>query len=145
MKEVEKRSECPISRALDVFGDKWTLLIIRDIVFKEFRFYNEFLETGEGIATNVLSNRLKKLERNGFLESKKYELQRTKKIYRLTNLGIDLIPVLVELLVWGLKYDDTLVLPEDRARAFERIGDNKEGFIEELTESVRSFDAENYC
>lgn len=145
MIDIKKRSECPISRALDVFGDKWTLLIIRDIVFKGFRFYNEFLETGEGIATNVLSDRLKKLEKYGFLESKKYELQKTKKVYKVTELGIDLIPVLVELLAWGFKYDDTLILPKEKIGVFEKIWEDKEAFIEEITESVRKFDATNYC
>lgn len=145
MKDVQKRSECPVSKALDVFGDKWTLLIIRDIVFKGFRFYNEFLETGEGIATNVLSDRLKKLVQSGFLESKKYELQKTKKVYRLTELGIDLIPVLVELLVWGFKYDDTLDLPKEKISVFEKIWEDKEAFIAEITASVRKYDATNYC
>jgi DNA-binding HxlR family transcriptional regulator len=150
MKKYEKRSECPISRALDILGDKWTLLIIRDIVFKGFRFYNEFLETGEGIATNILSDRLKMLESKGFLISKKYELQKTKKVYTLTEEGIGLIPILLEMLVWGNKFDDTLFLLDEEGKGMmegmiQRIENDREAFLQELIASVRSFDAKNYC
>ena len=144
MISTEKRLECPISKALDVFGDKWTLLIIHDIVFKGFQFYNEFLETGEGIATNVLSDRLKSWRQTVFYKVKKYKLQKTKKVYQLTEVGIDLIPVLVELLAWGLKYDTTLDLLLEKT-AFEKISEDIQAFIAELEESVRDFGAKNYC
>ena len=149
MKKYEKRSECPVSRTLDILGDKWTLLIIRDIVFKGFRFYNEFLETGEGIATNILSDRLKMLELKGFLISKRYELQRTKKVYTLTEEGIGLIPILLEMLVWGHHFDNTLLIPGERVgmmdEMIQRIKKDRDGFLQELIASVRSFDAKNYC
>ncbi|MDO5968556.1 helix-turn-helix domain-containing protein [Flavivirga aquimarina] len=149
MKKNEKRSECPISRALDILGDKWTLLIIRDIVFRGFRFYNEFLEGGEGIATNILSDRLKILESNGFLVSKKYELQKTRKIYTLTENGIGLIPILLEMLVWGFNFDDSLIIPNQKAdmmnEIIKRVKTDRDGFLKEIIASVRSFDAKNYC
>ena len=145
MKELKKRSECPISLSLDLFGDRWSLLIIRDIVFKGYHFYNEFLESGEGIATNVLSDRLKKLELNGFLTSKKYELQKTKKVYQLTEKGIGLIPILLEMMAWGFSNDDTLLIPDDRKNIVDRIWNDKNGLLEEIVASVRSFNSKNFC
>ena len=107
------RSDCPISYALDFFGDKWTFLIIRDLALEDKRFYSDFLNSKEGIATNILSDRLKKLENNGVIESKVYEKLRTKKVYSLTEKGKDLVPVLIEMLLWSAKYDDTLAIPPD--------------------------------
>ncbi len=145
MKENKKRSECPISRSLDLFGDKWSLLIIRDIAFKGFRFYNEFLDSGEGIATNMLSDRLKKLELNGFIISKKYKELKTKKVYQLTEEGIGLIPILVEMMAWGFKNDDTLLIPDDEVGIVDRIWNDREAFLEEVITSLRNFDSKNYC
>ncbi|GAA3635980.1 winged helix-turn-helix transcriptional regulator [Flavivirga jejuensis] len=149
MKKNVKRSECPISRALDILGDKWTLLIVRDIVFRGFRFYNEFLEGGEGIATNILSDRLKILESNGFLVSKKYELQKTRKVYTLTENGIGLIPILLEMLIWGFNFDDSLIIPNQKAEMMneiiKRVKTDKDEFLREIVASVKSFDAKNYC
>lgn len=142
MRKIAKRSECPISCALDLFGDKWTLLIIRDIAFKGYRFYNEFLETGEGIATNVLSDRLKMLEANGFLISKKYEKNKTKKIYRLSENGIGLIPIVLEMLLWGIKYDDSLMIAPGIA---DRIQNDRENLLEEIVTSLNNFDNHNFC
>ncbi len=144
MKVVTQRSECPISKSLDIFGDKWTLLIIRDIVFNGYRFYNEFLNSEEKIATNILSDRLKKLESNGILKSEKYELNKTKKVYKLTDAGIELIPILVDLLAWGYKYDPTLLSREERIFAFNTIKENRTGFIEGVIAAVKNFDANNY-
>jgi len=139
---IKKRSECPISRALDLFGDKWTLLIIRDVVFKGYRFYNEFLASDEGIATNVLADRLKKLEANGFLSSQKYEQHKRKKVYRLTELGIGLIPIILEMLVWGIKYDDSLMIAPGVA---DRIQNDRENLLEEIITSLRNLDDKNFC
>ncbi|WP_298892366.1 helix-turn-helix domain-containing protein [uncultured Psychroserpens sp.] len=145
MKILEKRSECPISLSLDLFGDKWSLLIIRDLVFKGYHFYNEFLDSGEGIATNVLSDRLKKLEHHGFITSEKYHLQKTKKLYQLTEKGIELIPIIVEMMAWGFKNDDTIFIPEESTAIVDRIRNDKESFINEVTTSVRNFDSKNFC
>jgi len=115
MKKIELRSDCPISYALDFFGDKWTLLIIRDLMFEGKKFYKDFLNSKEGIATNVLSNRLKKLQQNGIIESRVYEKLRTQKVYSLTQKGKDLIPVLVEIMVWSAQYggDCNLALTDE--------------------------------
>ena len=106
MRKISKRSDCPISYTLDFFGDKWIFLIMRDIALNGKKFYNEFLVAGEGIATNVLSDRLKMLVSRGFITSQTYDKLKTKKEYRLTEKGKDLIPILIEMIIWGAKYDD---------------------------------------
>ncbi len=128
-----KRSDCPISYALDFFGDKWTFLIIRDLVFDGKKFYSDFLNSKEGIATNILSDRLKKLEHNGIIESKVYEKLKTKKEYSLTPKGKDLVPVLVEVILWSAKHDDSLAVPQefiDKAKA------GKEEMIARITDRI---------
>jgi len=107
------RSDCPVSYALDFFGDKWTFLIVRDLAFEGKRFYKDFINSKEGMATNILADRLKKLESNGFIESRVFEQLKTKKEYRLTEKGKDLIPVLLEMMVWSVKHQDGLAVPED--------------------------------
>jgi len=111
------RSDCPVSYALDFLGDKWTFLVIRDLIEGK-TFYKDFLSSKEGIATNILSDRLKKLEQNGMVESKVYEKRKTQKEYALTEKGKDLIPALVELMVWSGKHGENLaVTPEFMAKA----------------------------
>ena len=113
MKKIEKRSDCPISYALDFIGDKWSLLIIRDMVFDHKQFYKEFQQSKEGIATNILSDRLKRLEAIGIIESRVNEKLRTQKVYSLTQKGKDLIPVLVEIILWSAKYEDGLAVSDE--------------------------------
>ena len=115
MEKQKRRSDCPISLSLDIFGDKWTFLIIRDLVFDGKRFYSDFLNSKEGIATNILSDRLKKLEQNGIIISRKYEKLKTKKEYILTEKGKHLVPVLVEMILWSARYHTDLAVPPDFA------------------------------
>ena len=112
MKKSIPRSDCPISFALDFLGDKWSLLVIRDLIFDGKKFYKEFLQSKEGIATNILSDRLKRLESAGIITSKVYEKLKTQKEYTLTSKGIDLIPVLIEIIIWSAKYQDGLAVTE---------------------------------
>jgi DNA-binding HxlR family transcriptional regulator len=113
MEKAELRSDCPINYALEYLGDKWTLLIIRDLIFEGKQFYKEFLTSKEGIATNILSDRLKKLEAQHIITSKVYEKQRTQKIYRLTQKGRDLIPLLVEAIIWSARYKEGLNVSDE--------------------------------
>ena len=113
MKKIKKRSDCPVSYAMDLFGDKWSLLIIRDLMFYDKKFFKEFRASKEKIASNILSDRIKKLEFAGVIVSKVYEKHRSQKVYSLTQKGIDLIPVLVEIMVWSAKYDNELAITED--------------------------------
>jgi DNA-binding HxlR family transcriptional regulator len=90
-----------------MFGDRWSLLIIRDLMVRGFRTFKEFQKSGEGIATNVLADRLRRLEATGIIISEPDETDGRKVNYRLTEKGIDLAPVLLELLVWGARHEDT--------------------------------------
>ena len=127
------RSDCPISYALDFFGDKWTLLIIRDMIFDGKRFYKDFLDSKEGMATNILSDRLKKLESNGIIESRVYEQLKTRKEYSLTDKGKDLIPVLVEMMAWSAKFQDDLALPKGFP---EKVRTDREAVIAKILSSL---------
>lgn len=105
-KQIQFRSECPISTALDIFGDKWSLLIIRDLMFNEKKTYGDFLTSEEGIATNILAGRLAMLEASGVISRHNHPDSKAKVLYKLTPKGIDLIPVLVEVIIWSEKYYD---------------------------------------
>ena len=102
-----RRSGCPISIALELLGDTWSLLIVRDLMFKGRHTYNEFLTAGEGIATNILADRLRRLERAGIVEKRSDPSDGRRAKYRLTAKGVDLAPVLVDLVVWSATHEDT--------------------------------------
>ena len=108
------RSDCPISSALDHLGDRWSLLIIRDIAFSGKRSYSALLESPEGIATNILSNRLNCLEKSKVIEKKRDPEDGRRQIYSLTKSGLDLLPILVEMIVWSATHNpEHLSIPED--------------------------------
>jgi DNA-binding HxlR family transcriptional regulator len=98
---VEKRSDCPISCTMDLIGDKWSLLIIRDMLYLGKSTYNEFLSSNEGISTNILNDRLVKLTELGFIT---YTGKAKRKKYALTKMGQDLKPVLEATAVFGIKH-----------------------------------------
>lgn len=129
MKQPARRSDCPINFALELFGDRWTLLIIRDLAFKGKRFYGEFLQSEEGIATNILSDRLSTLEKNGIVRTSADPAHKQKKIYQLTQKGIDLMPVLVEIIVWSARHDKNTATDKNFLRAAKK---DKEGLIAEI-------------
>ena len=100
-----RRSDCPINFALETFGDTWSLLIIRDIVYFGKQTYGEFLASEEGIATNILANRLARLEQQGILTKLPHPTDVRKERYVLTEKGLDLIPVLAEIANWSAEHD----------------------------------------
>src|SRR5687768_8557350 len=100
MARLKRRSNCPISFALDIFGDKWTLLIIRDLIFKDKRYFGEFSKSEEKIASNILTDRLCTLELSGIITKKSDPNNGSKFIYTLSKKGIDLLPVLIEIILW---------------------------------------------
>ena len=104
---AKRRSGCPVSISLETLGDRWSLLIIRDLMVRGLRTFNDFLRSGEGIATNVLADRLRKLEATGIITAEAEEMDRRRLNYRLTGKGIDLAPVLLELLIWGARHEQT--------------------------------------
>src|SRR5262245_57119149 len=101
------RSDCPISIALDLIGDRWTLLVVRDLMFKGRHEYGEFLEAEESIATNVLADRLRKLTEHGIVAKSPAPDDARKSRYHLTDKGIGLAPILVEMIVWAARHERT--------------------------------------
>lgn len=102
-----RRSGCPISLALELFGDPWTLLIVRDVMFKARRTFREFQDAGEGMASNILADRLGRLEQAGILSSEPDPTDARRVLYGLTPKGADLAPVLVELVLWSARHEET--------------------------------------
>src|SRR5438552_18209446 len=109
----KSRSHCPIHFALDVFGDAWSLLVVRDLMFKQKSSYRDFLEGGEGISTNILADRLARLEEAGILSKEKIHTAAARTHYRLTDKGLDLMPMLLEMIAWSARYDPKTAAPEE--------------------------------
>jgi DNA-binding HxlR family transcriptional regulator len=101
------RSECPLNASVEMLGDRWSLLIIRDIMLRGFRTYKEFMENYEGIATNILADRLRKLMGYKIITAEADPSDGRKLIYSLTEKGIDLAPVLTEMVLWAAAHEDT--------------------------------------
>jgi DNA-binding HxlR family transcriptional regulator len=96
-----------VSLSLEVFGDRWSLLIVRDLMVRGFRTYYDFQNSGEGIATSILADRLRRLVASGIVETEPDPNDRRRMNYRLTEKGIDLAPVMLDLLIWGAQHEDT--------------------------------------
>lgn len=111
------RSNCPINFILETFGDKWTLLVIRDLMFHGKRYYGEFLDSDERISTNILADRLQRLERDGVINKQPDPDNRSRAIYRLTQKGKDLLPVMLEITAWSGKHDSKTNAPRALIRA----------------------------
>ncbi|HYC72311.1 MAG TPA: helix-turn-helix domain-containing protein [Opitutaceae bacterium] len=107
-----RRSDCPIANALDLLGDRWSLLIVRDLTFRGFREFGQFLAADEGISTNILAERLERLCCAGLLVRTNHPSDGKKYRYLLTEKGMDLIPVLIQLALWGAKYTPDHAAPE---------------------------------
>ncbi len=103
----KRRSGCPLNASVEMLGDRWSLLIIRDMMVRGFRTFKEFLKSGEGIATNILADRLRKLEAYGVITTERDPSDGRKLIYSLTAKGIDLAPVLTEMVLWAAAHEDT--------------------------------------
>ncbi|MFL5589876.1 MAG: winged helix-turn-helix transcriptional regulator [Ktedonobacteraceae bacterium] len=131
----QRRSDCPINFALEMFGDMWSLLIIRDIVYFGKKTYGEFLASEEGIATNILANRLALLEQQGLLVKKPSTTDKRKEEYVLTETGLDLIPVLVEMANWSAEHDPDTAAP---AAWIALMKADREKMIRLIRETVQS-------
>lgn len=115
-----------------MLGDRWSLLIIRDMMLRNFQTYKEFLECYEGIATNILADRLRRLVEYGIIEMKRDEMDGRKVIYRLTRKGIDLAPVLTEMVLWAAAHEET-----GNEALVKRMRDDKEKFLAGIRERWR--------
>lgn len=126
MLKSKKRSDCPVSCSLDIWGDKWSLLIIRDLMDAKECTYGDFLKSPEGIATNILAARLQNLEENKLIEKLEHPDSKAKVLYKLTRKGIDLVPVMIEISLWAEKY---FSISEDRKAMLKEVKKDKAGFI----------------
>jgi DNA-binding HxlR family transcriptional regulator len=112
----DHRSGCVINRTVEIFGDQWSLLVIRDIIFMNRRHFREILtKSEEGIASNILADRLQRLVQQGIIVKSQDASHKQKAIYSLTESGIELLPLLMEIVAWGLK-----CLPAARLRGLAR-------------------------
>jgi len=102
-----RRSGCPLNASVEMLGDRWSLLIVRDMMVRGFRTYKEFLGSHEKIATNILADRLRRLEAYGIIAAQPDPGDGRKSIYSLTQKGIDLAPVLTEMVLWAAAHEDT--------------------------------------
>ena len=133
MDKTKKRSDCPVSSSLDIWGDKWSLLIIRDLMFAKECTYGDFLKAPEGIATNILASRLQALEENEIIEKLAHPGSKAKVLYRLTRKGIDLLPVMIEINLWAEKY---FPIPADRKAMLKEVKKDKSAFIKSMTKEL---------
>ena len=125
----KRRSSCPVTFALDRVGDKWSLLIVRDLMFRGRKTYGEFIESGEGIATNVLADRLKCLETEGIIEKVRDPENKRRYLYSLTEKGFDLTPVLLEMIRWSALHDADTGAPKE---FLDMIENDLEGLIKKV-------------
>ena len=110
-----KRSICPVACTLDILGDKWTLLVVRDLILGK-KTYSEFQSSQEAIPTNILAERLKRLQAQGVVTKQQYQDKPVRYEYHLTDKGRDLRPVLLAMVKWGNQYIEGTLTPEDIRR-----------------------------
>jgi DNA-binding HxlR family transcriptional regulator len=125
----KRQSGCPIAFGLDTFGDRWSLLVIREMMLRGKKTYGEFLEADEGISTNILADRLKHLESEGVIEKVRDSDNQRSFIYTLTDKGRDLAPIMLEIVSWSGKYDQR---PVALRGVLEKIEADREGFEAEI-------------
>ena len=135
VKRIDNKSHCPVNFALEAFGDSWSLLIVRDIVFWGKKTYGEFLDSAEHISTNILANRLAHLEQKGIIEKKPHPTDGRKEIYSLTERGLDLIPILLEMSGWSARNDPASVAPQDFVA---KVYGNREKMFKIIRDTVRA-------
>jgi DNA-binding HxlR family transcriptional regulator len=134
MKSFKKRSDCPVSCSLDIWGDKWSLLIIRDLMYTKGCTYGDFLKSPEGIATNILASRLQALEENGLIIKLDHPESKAKVLYKLSQKGVDLLPIMLEINLWAEKY---LTIPEDRKIMLEEVKKDKVEYISKTINELK--------
>ncbi len=132
----KRRSGCPVSNSLEVLGDRWSLLIIRDLMIRGFRTFKQFAESGESIATNVLADRLRRLKAAGIIRTKVDRSDGRKITYQLTEKGIDLAPLLLELLLWGARHESR----GGSCGEIEQMAQNREWILSEVRKRWREDD-----
>lgn len=133
--QPNRRSDCPISFGLDLFGDKWTLLILRDLLLRGKSKFGEFLGSEERIASNILTDRLARLEHSGLITKAEDESDRRQSLYHATKRGMDLLPVLVELAYWGASHDPKTGAPKEFVKAYRL---DRSGLLKKLKAEIKA-------
>ena len=128
---MPSRSNCPISHLLDIVGDKWSLLILRDLIFFDKKSYSELQNSDEKIATNILSNRLELLEQSKLITKQADKKDKRKKVYELTKAGVDMLPILLEMILWTSKHEPSKDIPQ---QLIDNLEVDREAVIKELTQ-----------
>jgi DNA-binding HxlR family transcriptional regulator len=134
-----RQSGCPVAYGLDVFGDKWTLVVVRDMIFLGKRRFNEFLASPEKMASNILADRLKRLEEECVVTKRHDPENESKFIYELTPKGKELIPLILEVLLWGSKYAPNSNAPAELVRWVKKDRDGVTKAILECLKKNESF------
>ena len=134
---IYEPSQCPIRFGLGVFGDRWSLLIIRDMMFHGSTRFQDFLRADEGISTNVLSDRLSRLEAQQIISRQKDPTNGRQVLYDLTDKGKDLLPVMLAIFGWAEKYDPETMIPSETG---ERIRTDLLGVRDELLAAMEHSD-----
>lgn len=132
--ESDWRSHCPLNIALEVFGDRWTLLILRDLIFKRLTTFKQFSDSGEGIATNILADRLRMLQEHHIIVGARSPEDARIICYRPTNKGLDLLPVMIEMILWADHYEETAA-PD---KLIQRIQQDRDRYIQEVRSQFES-------
>jgi len=140
VKNRDCRSGCPITNALEVVGDRWTLIIIRDMMFLGRHEFHEFLNAEEGISTNILVNRLKRLQEVGIVKSIPHPKQKTRKYFYLTQKGKDLMPLMMEMAGWAAAYLKNVQIPKPILR---KMRSDVRGFMKETLERVVAWERDH--
>jgi DNA-binding HxlR family transcriptional regulator len=120
-----------------VWGDKWSLLIVRDLMALRQCTYGDFLKSDEKIATNILASRLLMLEENGIISKQNHPESKAKVLYKLTEKGIDLLPLLIEINLWSEKYSESHEIPESQKMILNEVKKDKFGFIDKSIETLK--------
>jgi DNA-binding HxlR family transcriptional regulator len=140
MTNVASRSPCVIGNLLDIVGDRWTLLLVRDLLFFGKHEYKDFLSSPEGIATNILSDRLKRLLSSGIIEESLHPTNKSRKLYYLTAKGKALLPILIEMLRWGSVY---FPASGSMKPVFDRVERDPKAFKAETLKALDKWEREN--
>lgn len=127
---AKPRSSCPINFGLEIFGDRWTLLILRDMLMVGKKTFKDFQASDEGIASNILTDRLQRLEQCGLILKNPSPSDGRQVYYLLTEAGRKLLPALVELAYWGASHDSKTGAPESFVTAYVQ---NRDGLLQALT------------
>lgn len=129
------RSDCPLNYCLEIVGDRWTLLILRDLILLKKKTFGEIRSSPEKIATNILTSRLNLLEKEGIIHKERNPKDKKVYYYRLTEKGTGLLPLLLEMALWGATYAP---VKSASTKIIKRIKNDREGLMKEILTSLRA-------